>query len=777
MPSGSKRYRAAADALLFLLAAGTAAVFLSAGDVAWRINSFKLFTFSLSTLAAAGVYAIAAVRPAEIRPHHYRIPVPYAVFLAYSALTLAWASGAYRAGVYMAEMALILVFMLLLTRALSEGGIRRVFDYLSALTALLSLIGLAEYFGLIDFQSGLGHGRRMISTFGNPNYFTGLLVLLVPAAAAAFFGALPGRASVLHAGSFILGTVSLAFAQTRGAWIGTFAGLAIFAVLALTALRPFRRLREMDGETKERLLRYLLITAGVLIITLALVVIIRPDVIARALTLDPTNRSIEAIAGTRVPIYRGAVSAWLADGFLETLFGHGSGTFMPLMQVHTPPDFRFVSTERGVTHAHNEYLEILVEQGIFGLILWLGVVGIAIGNGIMALGGTGTNRERKLYAAVLIGMIAGALVHGMVGLALRTVSVRIAFYGSIIMLGVNRGSAGPSRTDTRRIRRNERVVRIAVLALAALSFVPVLRFFRSERLIVKAVESAQTGGFYGEDGAAALLDRAVDVSPGGVEGLMVGVSMFGPGEPARAYRYATEIGTIVPSYHEVDYIRGVLALELGRLDDAVTSLERYTVLDPFFTDAYISLAAAAVLRGDTDTGADAMERFFVAYHGYRAARGAPRYADTSIVIVDDSINSFAERVHRVSRPQIAQSVQAVGASGASSAQAVTMLSFYAGTIFDGAGYPDAAAVYLVRGTRDLRADSAPVRFALERIETYYRETGRELEAADAAGDSATAEEAIRTLLGYLDSMRRIDGTIDTDRERILLEERFESLGK
>jgi O-antigen ligase len=135
------------------------------------------------------------------------------------------------------------------------------------------------------------------------------------------------------------GIAALALTQVRGAWVG-------FLIGVLGTLQFIRR-------------RGLVLAAigALLVAALAL-----PGVAARVRTIgsmdDPTTRDRFAMlsGGLRIA----ADHPWL---------GIGPGIVKHVYPVYAPPD----ALRRSTSHLHNSPLQILVERGVVGLALWLGL--------------------------------------------------------------------------------------------------------------------------------------------------------------------------------------------------------------------------------------------------------------------------------------------------------------------------------------------------------------------------------------------------------------------
>lgn len=110
--------------------------------------------------------------------------------------------------------------------------------------------------------------------------------------------------------------------------------------------------------------------------------------------------------GTRFELFQNAL--YLAQDVLW--LGGGLGSFAGLfsryvLQVHVPIYF----------YSHNLYLDILIEQGLAGLLAWLGILASAVGL-LLAVWKQGSRPDRRLHSLVLP-VLAGLVIlalHGLV---------------------------------------------------------------------------------------------------------------------------------------------------------------------------------------------------------------------------------------------------------------------------------------------------------------------------------------------------------------------------
>jgi len=226
-------------------------------------------------------------------------------------------------------------------------------DALTGAGALTAAVGIVQYlFGrqifsryAVEERSVTFTTERVFSTFGNPIFFAGFLILTLPpvvAELAACLGDGQLRRSAVYGGAAVLELVALSLTASRGAVLGLAAGLG-FLVFALPRARG-----RIIG----------LAAAAVALVTA--VGIARPELIRHLLTGGDPGRLL---------MWRTAFAMW---GKAPAL-GVGLGQFAlryPCVQMGlaSPGEVGF-----GVNavHAHNDYLEAAAELGLPGLVLFL----------------------------------------------------------------------------------------------------------------------------------------------------------------------------------------------------------------------------------------------------------------------------------------------------------------------------------------------------------------------------------------------------------------------
>jgi O-antigen ligase len=251
---------------------------------------------------------------------------------------------------------------------------------------------------------------------------------------------------VLAFGAAVVLALSVLVSLSRGGAFGLSIGVAVF--LALRFLQARREGAHQHGR--------LLVVASVLLVSLATIVILPPEARERLGSITARDRDSSMVFRTRV--WRGS----LRLSARSPLVGHGLGTFVDAFPPH-----KTGGGEMRVEHAENDYLELLTEAGLAGLLLAIGAaLGFAVQIRKEPQGSIG--RLRRGISLGAASGLAALAAHGLVDFNLRIPSDGLLFAGlAAICL-----AAGPSCQVSRLRAGSLAAVGMAVLALVASSPAP-----------------------------------------------------------------------------------------------------------------------------------------------------------------------------------------------------------------------------------------------------------------------------------------------------------------
>jgi O-antigen ligase len=226
-----------------------------------------------------------------------------------------------------------------------------------ASSAVMFVYALLQWQGINVFtwDAALTRSGRSTGSMGNPNLLGGFASAVVPLGAAYIFS-LKNKTGVLKIILALiftaLATTAIVASGTRGSVIGVAAGTVVLLVwFVKNKSKSFKKL----------------IPASVLV--LVVIAAVAVPMSSRLSELDPSAEG-QGTLQVRKTIWSGAISL-----FLESpVTGHGPGSFQILFPRYRNPYYSILGVSHNTLHAHCEYLEILVDLGIVGLILWAAAV-------------------------------------------------------------------------------------------------------------------------------------------------------------------------------------------------------------------------------------------------------------------------------------------------------------------------------------------------------------------------------------------------------------------
>jgi O-antigen ligase len=273
---------------------------------------------------------------------------------------------------------------------------------LAALSVVVGLLQFASRTGMYPYDTT--HEGYSVGLFSNRNHQADLTLIAALLAAAFFAGRKGGQAGAA----------------------GTLVAVALLAVIALNLAAAASRTGIMLAIPafllggwiafgKQARSKWTLVAAAALVVIAVTAVMMRPDLFAHV-----SDRFASTTDDTRFEAWP---EVWKVIKLYLPL-GSGLGTFVP---VHQSIENLDMVSDRYLNHAHNDYLEILLEMGVVGVLLvaWFFVLlAWALKDNLLAPAVTERYRALSLAAA---GGIAILLAHSVVDYSLRTSTLMAVF--------------------------------------------------------------------------------------------------------------------------------------------------------------------------------------------------------------------------------------------------------------------------------------------------------------------------------------------------------------
>ncbi len=212
----------------------------------------------------------------------------------------------------------------------------------AAYAVVQRILGVEADASLTDLSLNKGMPGRVFSTLGNPNNYAEFLMLMIPFAFAFFLSQEKRGWKAVSLGAVLLGIVALLLTYSRSGWLAFMVALIVFTALYNWRLLP------------------VLCLVGLLCIPL-----LPESILNRILTIGNLSDSSSSY---RIDIWTGSLRM-LRDGYWLGGTGLGAEAFTSVY-----PSYG-VGASRIAPHTHMQFMEILAEMGLIGLIsiLWLSI--------------------------------------------------------------------------------------------------------------------------------------------------------------------------------------------------------------------------------------------------------------------------------------------------------------------------------------------------------------------------------------------------------------------
>ncbi len=268
--------------------------------------------------------------------------------------------------------------------------------------AVCSIYGIIQHFSLDPFSwsGAAGNPNRVSSSFGNPVFFAGYIVILLPLAFAKAIFSTKKTHTIFYGFIFFLISLGFFLSNTRACYIGLFFGLLLFLFFSI----------KCKVIKKAFLISLIFFIPGIYYN-------LKPETsaVGRFLTTftgkeqaqkvselayKGTTHGFEGSAGVRIGIWKDVLNIIKE----YPIFGVGLDGLGNVYLKYRSIDVFRIEGDAKADSAHNEFLDIAVTRGIPGLIIYLWVIGsfliFCIKKGLEA---------RKEEMSIIFGIACGSL--------------------------------------------------------------------------------------------------------------------------------------------------------------------------------------------------------------------------------------------------------------------------------------------------------------------------------------------------------------------------------
>lgn len=194
---------------------------------------------------------------------------------------------------------------------------------------------IIAYFGI--YERSMEGMKQSYATLINPNILAGYLILIIPIVSSLLFYAPKGSKKALLAFSFITMVICLILTRSRAGWLALVGAMSFLVII----------------EKRKRL------TIGLALVLIVAASILMPSVRTRLVTIFDLNSLVneERIYGVKSALQM------IKD---HPLTGIGINTFY-----YVYPQYQLPEAKQHLPHAHNIFLQIGAEMGLFGVVIFL----------------------------------------------------------------------------------------------------------------------------------------------------------------------------------------------------------------------------------------------------------------------------------------------------------------------------------------------------------------------------------------------------------------------
>ncbi len=347
--------------------------------------------------------------------------------------------------------------------------------------ALLQAIGFDPWQWRIEAGT-----TPVFSTLGRSNYLAGYLALLIPLSVGSLAIVRPKWQQVSLKLLIVGQVLVLIFSRSRGGWLTCGITMVIGMVVWGLLQRNFRWC-----------------AAGIIIAGLALAALLALNLqdmpepirhnplLARLSTLHQTDAGSLA---ARLTIWKAALALILQ----RPLLGYGPGTFaLAFARVYPPELIYYQGREVMVDHAHNLWLQLGVESGIFGFLALLILSLVIWKSGVRSLKRIQQPEAQFQYLSLLLALIANTLMDLLQPPTASTLVITWTLYSLIIPAPLQKKSI--VRSHSKAVPQRQliavAIAIVALLLLVGLCLRPVLADYQMAHALqqrdFKAIERAQ----------------------------------------------------------------------------------------------------------------------------------------------------------------------------------------------------------------------------------------------------------------------------------------------
>ena len=428
------------------------------------------------------------------------------------------------------------------------------FKSIELLTVLLCVVAAMQYFvgETLPINFHIKSYGRVSSLLGHSTFFSAYLIVVFPVILGQTLYRQFHGSKVLLRYFLLAGVILLLLAtQTRTSLLGWIVSVVVFILLA-----------PKGQKTKQAVMITGIILAGLFVYS----TVIQPDIGQWFFTkLDEGRGSTLA---RRMYFWTAGKDAFVA----APMFGHGIGSFERTTFEYRSPEYWKAHSEDIVPHAHNEVIEIAVEYGIAGLLLFIATFTLVIRQGMLII--KKTNGWECWTAVSITSSLAAIAVDNLANVSLRQAPIAALVW---LLMGLLWSSA--------LAMENKKSFSVPILLPKIASYVPVLVWLLFAFVYVKnqakefdssmhLMRALQYGDRYSQEPITEC-QAAVGKNPENLLARSYLVEEYAnTGKWIEALASAEELQRLSPAYPKSSLVKAYALLHLGKYHESLENIQK-----------------------------------------------------------------------------------------------------------------------------------------------------------------------------------------------------------
>lgn len=412
----------------------------------------KVAALHVMVALLVGIWLVKAAAEGRLRLERSPLYFPFLAYLALSLLSLVFAQNLGQGAEVLLTQAWLFAFCVLVFHNFRDSETACRLLWTVVLTGLLvSGLGLLQYNGIHLIPIPKTYANLPVSTLGNPNFVAHYLNVVIPLALALLAVRKRIWERALLCAALAVTGGHMVLTQSRGGWLATGCGLLVLGYLSL----------------RKKRIKWGMWLATVVVV--AALVSPAAEMVLDNVYLEGEDSLYDRVVQLAERSRERVLSSFEGNDFsisqrriiwsdtLDLIRAHpwlgvGPGNYELFLPAYrSVPRHRVWKELMGKRthvpyHAHNEYLEIWAESGLFGLAAALWLLGGVLWLGFRFLSARQESATRAISCGCLAGMVA-TLVHCLFSFNLQDPVSAVHFWllGGLL-IGINKGGRADEET-------------------------------------------------------------------------------------------------------------------------------------------------------------------------------------------------------------------------------------------------------------------------------------------------------------------------------------------